>query len=302
MDLQQLRYFIEVCDAGSFSRAAVSLDLTQPTLSRQIGLLEAELGQRLLERTGRGVIPTDSGTLLIPHARAMLDMAQRARDELRDQQASPTGRIIVGLPPRVARLLTVSLVQAFCEQFPRAVLTIHEGLSTHLREWLIAGRLDIALLFDPPASLQISCKTLRQETLVLVASAQAAPLPEQIGFAELASYSMILPSVPNALRNLVDAALRPHAVNLKIIAEVGAMQTMIPLVAQGVACTILPEPAVAAFAPQGAVQTARIGPPAIHNTLVMATTLTRPANRLTRATAQLVERLVQEDGPGPVSA
>ena len=97
MDLLQLRYFIEVCDAGSFSRAAISLNLTQPTLSRQIGLLEAELGQRLLERTGRGVIPTDSGALLILHARAMLEMAQRARDELRDQQASPTGRVVVGL-------------------------------------------------------------------------------------------------------------------------------------------------------------------------------------------------------------
>ena len=293
-----MRYFIEVCDAGSFSRAAISLNLTQPTLSRQIGLLEAELGQRLLERTGRGVVPTDSGALLIPHARAMLEMAQRARDELRDQQASPTGRVVVGLPPRVARLLTVALVQSFCEQFPRAVLTVHEGLSTHLREWLIAGRLDIALLFDPPASPQISCKTLRREALVLVASAQASPLPARVGFAELAGYPMILPSVPNALRNLVDAALQPHRVSLKIIAEVGAMQTMIPLVAKGVACTILPEPAVAAFAPQGAVQTARLGPPVIHNTLAIATTLTRPANRLTRATSQLVERLILEDAYG----
>ena len=119
--------------------------------------------------------------------------------------------------------------------------------------------------------------------------------PERVGFAELAGYPMILPSVPNALRNLVDAALQPHRVSLKIIAEVGAMQTMIPLVAKGVACTILPAPAVAAFAPQGTVQTASIGPPAIHNTLVMATTLTRPANRLTRATSQLVERLILED-------
>lgn len=298
MNLLQLHYFIQVCDAGSFSRAAVALNLTQPTLSRQIGLLEVELGQRLVERTGRGVIPTDSGTLLLPHARAMLDMAQRARDELRDQQISPTGRVVIGLPPRAARVMTVPLVQTFRERFPRAVLTIHEGLSTHLREWLIAGRLDIALLFDPPASPQISCEILRREALVLVASALAPPLPKQVGLADLANYPMILPSVPNALRNLVDAALQAHRISLQIIAEVGAMQTMIPLVAQGVACTILPEEAVAAYVLDGSIQTARIGPPMIHNALTIATTLARPANRLTRASVELIKTLIQDSSAG----
>jgi LysR family nitrogen assimilation transcriptional regulator len=296
MDLQQLRYFIEVCDAGSFSQAAVRLNLTQPTLSRQVGLLEVDLGQRLLERTGRGVTPTEAGLALLPHGRAMLDMAQRVRDELHDLQASPTGRVVLGLPPRVARLLTVPLVQAFRANFPRAVLSIQEGLTIHLREWLMAGRLDIAVMFDPPASPQIICETLTREALLLVASATADPLPERVSLQALAQYPMILPSVPNAVRTLIDAVLRPHRIVLQIVAEVGAVQTMLPLVAQGVACTILPEGAVQAYVEEGSLQLARIGPPAIRNTVVLATALTRPANRLTRATSQLLKTLIVRDG------
>ena len=114
------------------------LNLAQPSLSRQIALLEADLGQRLLVRTGRGVAPTEAGDVLLVHARAMLDTAKRARDELRELHASPGGRVVVGMPPRVALGLSVPLVKRFRERFPRAVITLLEGLSLALREMLIA--------------------------------------------------------------------------------------------------------------------------------------------------------------------
>ncbi len=295
MDLQQLRYFIHVCDAGSFSRAAASLNLTQPTLSRQIGLLEEDLKQRLLERTGRGVVPTEAGLALIPQARGLLDMAQRIRDELHDLQASPTGRVLVGLPPRIARVLTVPLIQTFRQRFPRAVLSVQEGLSIHLREWLVAGRLDIALLFDPQPAPQLEYEPLRREALLLVASAKAPPLPERVALSALPGYPMILPAAPNALRVLLDAVLRPYRIPLQIVAEVGAVQTMLPLVAQGVACTILPEGSVSVYAGEGEVQSARIGPPAIRNALVLATMRARPTNRLTQATVQWLKALSRSE-------
>jgi len=291
MDLQQLRYFVQVCEAGSFSRAAAVLHLTQPTLSRQVGLLEADLGQRLLERTGRGVRLTDAGQTLLPHARGLLAAAQRARDEMRDLHASPIGRVTVGLPPRVALTLTAPLVQAFRERFPRAVITVQEGLSLHLREWLIAGRLDVALLFDPQASAQLSYETVLRESLLLVCATTQAPLAARVGLRALASYPLVLPSAPNAIRSLVDSALRPRGVALNVVAEVGAVQTVLPLVARGVACTILPESAVALRPADVALQWAAIGPPAIRNTLVLATARARPATRLVRETAALLRTL-----------
>jgi LysR family nitrogen assimilation transcriptional regulator len=291
MDLKSLETLVVVVDAGSFSAAAVVLNLTQPTLSRQVALLEAQLGQRLLVRTGRGVTPTEAGDALLVHARAMLDSAQRARAAMHDMRSSPAGRVLVGLPPRVAAGLSARLVQRFRERMPRAVISVSEGLSLHLREWLIAGRLDLALLFDPPPAPQLAYETLLHETLSLVAPQQAAALPRRVGLAALANYPMVLPSAPNAIRSLVDSVLLPRGIRLQVVAEVGAVQTVLALVAQGVGCSIVPDSALAQGGPGLALQRARIGPPAIRNTLVLAVPRARPATRLTRETAALLKSL-----------
>ncbi|URI07106.1 LysR family transcriptional regulator [Aquincola tertiaricarbonis] len=291
MDLKQLSYFVAVADAGSFSRAAVALNLAQPTLSRQIGLLETELGQRLLDRTGRGAMPTEAGDALLVHARQMLDSADRAREALRELAASPGGRITVGLPPRVAASLSAELVTRFRERFPRAVITVSEGLSQHLREWLIAGRLDLALLFDPPPSPLLSCEPLLREPLLLVAPAQGPRLPARLRFSALADWPLVLPAAPNAIRSLVDAVARPRRIGLQVVAEVGSVQTVVQLVRQGVGCTVLPESALPPPGHGPALQRAAIVAPAIRNNLVLAWPKARPATRLMRETAALLKAL-----------
>lgn len=288
MELQQLLYFVTVADAGSFSRGAVTLNLAQPSLSRQIALLEADLGQRLLVRTGRGVAPTEAGQALLVHARAMLDISRRARDELREMDESPGGRIVVGMPPRVALGLSTPLIQRFRDKFPRAAITVLEGLSVSLRESLIAGRLDMALLFDPAASPQLAFHPLMREKLLLAAP-PGSRLPARVGLAQLANYPMVLPSAPNAIRHLLDSVLKPRGIELQVLAEVGAVQTVLALVATGVGCTILPESALGASGNE--LQRAAIGPPSIWNRLVLATPMARPATRLTRGTAQLLKEL-----------
>lgn len=291
MDLRQLGYFVNVADAGSFSRAAVALNLAQPTLSRQIGLLESELGQRLLVRTGRGVSLTDAGELLLGHARAMLESARRAREELRELHANPAGRVTVGLPPRVAVGLSAALVERFRARFPRAVIAVTEGLSANLREWLIAGRLDLALMFDPPPTPLLQYRTLSREALVLVAPPAGRKLPAQVALASLADYPMVLPGAPNAIRGLVDAALKPRGIKLQVVAEVGAVQTVLSLVERGVGCTLLPASALSLAEAPERFRRAAVGPPAIRNSLVLAVPRARPATRLTRETAKLLAEL-----------
>jgi LysR family nitrogen assimilation transcriptional regulator len=194
---------------------------------------------------------------------------------------------VVGIPPRVALGLSVPLVQRFRERFPRAVITVLEGLSVSLREMLIAGRLDLALLFDPPASPLLRYEPLMRERLMLVAPA-GTRLPARVGLAALAGYPMVLPSAPNAVRSLVDAALKTRRIELDILAEVGAVQTVLALVTKGVGCTILPESGLMAGKE---LARARIGPPAIWSTLVLAVPLARPATGLTREAARLLREL-----------
>jgi LysR family nitrogen assimilation transcriptional regulator len=300
MDFKKLQYFVCVADSHSFSRAGATLKLAQPTLSRQIALFEEDLGHRLLVRTGRGVTLTEAGAALLAHARRMLDSAQRARDELHELNRSPPGRVSIGLPPRVALGLSARLVQRFRERFPRAVIAISEGQSPQLREALIGGQLDLAVLFDPPASPQLSYQPLLQEALVLVAPAKGLKLPSRVSLSALARYQMVLPGAPNAIRSLIDALLQPRQIELKVVAEVGAVQTVLSLVAQGIGCTILPEGALTLGSPGLALQCSRIGPPAVHINMVLATPRAGPNTRLVRETEDLLKSMdYRALGPKP---
>jgi DNA-binding transcriptional LysR family regulator len=136
MDLKQLQYFITVAELESFTRASEALGVAQPALSRQIRLLEVELRQNLLIRNGRGAIPTDAGKLLLGHARGIHHQLERAREELLHMRGGLTGRVALGLPPSLARALTVPLTRAFRVEMPDAQLTIREGLSTAMQEGL----------------------------------------------------------------------------------------------------------------------------------------------------------------------
>lgn len=132
MDLRQLEYFVRVAELGSFSRAALALDVAQPALSRQVRLLEVELRQNLLTRHGRGAMPTEAGQVLLEHARGILHQIEHARDELARLRGGLAGRVTLGLPPSVARALAVPLVQAFGRQLPEAQLSITEALSASM--------------------------------------------------------------------------------------------------------------------------------------------------------------------------
>jgi LysR family nitrogen assimilation transcriptional regulator len=290
MDLRQIEYFVNVAEAGSFSRAAAALNLAQPSLSRQVALLEKDLGQRLFVRTGRGVVATEAGEALLIHARAMLDTAARARSELRDMHASPSGRVVVGMPPRVAQTLSVPLIQRFRARFPRAVITVLEALSLSLRESLIAGRMDLALMFDPQPSPQLHYERLLRERLLLVAPS-GTRLPPRVSLAALAGYPMVLPSAPNAIRALLDSVLKPRGIDLQVLAEAGTVSTAVALVVRGAGCTVLPESALRANPAASSLPHAPIGPPAIRNTLVLATPRARPSTRLLRETAQMLREL-----------
>ncbi|MPS29716.1 LysR substrate-binding domain-containing protein [Pigmentiphaga sp.] len=289
MDINRLRYFVAVAETGGFSQAAATLHLAQSTLSGHVLALEEELGQRLLVRNGRGVEPTESGLAMLAHARAILEMTERARTDMRDRQLSPRGRVTVGLPPHVAHTLSADLVEGFRALYPDAVISVAEALSIRLREWLIGGRLDLALIFDPPTSPQLQVETLLREPLVVVGT---HPLPPRIRLADVAHLPLILPSGPNSLRELLEAEARPRNLTLRAVAEIDSVQTVLSIVARGVAYTVLPAGAVRSWNYPAQVHTSVIQAPAMRNRLVLAVPRARPASRMTRSVAALLRELV----------
>ncbi len=291
MDLTHLANFVRVVDAGGFTHAAAQLHLTQSTLSRQVGLLEADVGQRLLTRTGRGAVPTEAGVAFAAHARTLLALAERAREDLRNLATSPRGRVVIGLPPRVAHAFAAPLVRRFRDRFPQAVITVAEALSVNLREWLIGGRIDLALLFDPAPAPQLEYEVLLREPMLLVSPAGTSSLPARVPIARLASLPLVLPRAPNALPALVDGAAAARGVALDVVAEVDSVHTVLSLVRGGAGSTVLPASGLAAYGARGSLRVAAIGPPAIRNRLVLALPRARLATRLTRETAALAREL-----------
>ena len=288
MDLRELESFIAVATLGGMSRAAVHLQVAQPSVSRQIALLEKELGHRLFERDGRGVQLTEAGRVLAGHARQMLEQARRAREELQDLGTRVAGRCVIGMPPRLALMHAPSLVLAFRDRFPNAAITVLEGLSVSLRESLIAGHIDLALLFDPAPTPLLRYESLLRERLYLVAPA-GSRLPPTVNLTSLSGYPMILSSEPNAIRYLLERHLRPRGVTLDVRAEVGAAQTTLALVERGAGCTIVSFSSLQLGSP--ALVHAPLGPPAIWNRLVLATPSAKNATRVIRGAQSLLRQL-----------
>jgi len=233
MNLQQLQTFVQVAQCGSFSRAAVLLDTAQPALSRQVRALEVELGQTLLIRTGRGVALTDAGRRLLEHSYAILQRLAQACEDLEQQRGEPVGRIIVGLPPSLARRLCLPLIQSFSTQMPKAHLSVVEGFSTNIAEWLGTGRMDMGLVYTPEPHPHIEVQPLMPEQLCLIGPAHTLHGRSSVRFSELPDFALIMPQRGQVFRKLMEAQATLLQVKLNVIWEVSSVPAVLDLVRAG---------------------------------------------------------------------
>ncbi len=298
MDLKQLEYFVRVAELGSFTRAAIALDIAQPALSRQVRLLEVELRQNLLTRNGRGAVPTEAGQLLLAHARGILHQVARAKEELGQVRGALDGRVAIGLPTSLARALTVPLTRAFRKQMPEATISISEGLSVALQEDLVNGRLDIAVLYNAQPTGDIEIKPLIEEELFLV---QARPKPpgkaapsSPITLAALAALPLVIPSRPNAIRMRVESEFAAAALAPTIALEIDGVSAILDLVADGAGHAILSRNAVASSLRPSAFTLRPIGKPALRIQVSLATSARRPATLTQQTTLPLLHEIAAQ--------
>ena len=296
MDLKQLEYFVRVAELGSFTRAAVELDVAQPALSRQVRLLEVELRQTLLLRNGRGAVPTEAGTILLEHGRGILHQVQRAREDLGRLRGNQTNHKALGLPSSVARVLAVPLTRAFREAMPDAKLSISEALSAGLQEGLASGRLDIAVLYNAQASRELDVMPLVDEDLLLVRARPPGlhedPPPGVVPLEEVAQLPLVIPSRPNAIRMHVESALANIGARPNVALEIDGVAAILDLVLDGAGCAILSRNALLNSPRPSAYVAQQIGTPPLRIALSLATSLQRPATPVQKATLDLIRSIV----------
>ncbi len=302
MNLKQLEYFVRVAELGSFSKAALVLNIAQPALSRQVRLLETDLHVTLLTRTGRGVVLTEPGKRLFDHSVVILQLVARATEDIEAARDVPSGRIVIGLPPSMGRLLTLPLVESFRRTLPQARLVIVEGLSAHLTEWIATGRIDLALVLNPEPNPAIEVTPLLDEPLGLVGPAKpskaarsaSAGKNEQapIAFSELTAYRLILPERSHVLRRLLETHAAQVSMKLDVDIEVSSVQSILELVTAGYGHAVLSRTALRASGRPAAFAFRPLVKPAIDSKFFLAVSAHKPATPLGRVAFRMLQELM----------
>jgi LysR family nitrogen assimilation transcriptional regulator len=290
MDLKQLEYFLRVAELGSFTQASRALNVAQPALSRQVRMLEVGLRQTLLNRNGRGVTTTEAGKLLLEHCRGILHQVERAKEDLGRVRGALAGRVAVGIAPSPSKMMTVELTRAFRKRLPNATLSISEGLSMVMQEWLLAGRLDIALLYNPMPSPELDISPLTCEALYLIGPRGERPVTSPVMLSALASIPLIIPNRPHTIRMLLESRMSLIGCKPMISLEIDGVPAILDLVADGAGYAVLTRHAVLTSAHPTAYQVRPIVQPELLSRLCLATA----SGRITTLTQNAMLDLIRE--------
>lgn len=294
MDVRQLRYFSEIVEAGSFTRAAERIRVAQPALGLQIRKLEEELGVSLLRRHSRGIEPTEAGQVLLKHANAILKQIDQARQEVTDVSGPPRGTISLGITPTVSALLATPLVRACRDAYPDISLNVVEGLSEEVMRRLADNSLDMGFTYNPGAVAGIATEPLLVEDLYAVAPARPGIRGDAIPFADVCRRGLILPSRGFGLRGWVDAAAEEREIELDVAFEIDSVSTTRELVEGGLGWAILPFAAVEQAVEAGRLSAARIVRPRLSRTLHIGYASAHSDSNASRAVRGLIDAVIAE--------
>ncbi len=237
MDLRQLRYFVGIVQAGSLSRAADQLHVAQSAISHHLASLETELDRQLVTRGPKGILLTEAGTVLYRHAEAILRHVELAKLDAGNVLNEPSGRVSIGLPVAWTPLIGYELFARMRKAHPQILLYLTDGNSSLLRERLVNGRLDIAVLFTGQSERGLVVEPLLHEELFYVT---ADPDTAPIAVAEAARRPLLLPGPGSASQRAAQQVFSQHGLTVTPIGEIDTHITLLHAVSAGIGNSILP--------------------------------------------------------------
>lgn len=278
MNHRDLEYFLRVAEAGSFSQAAILLGKPQPALSKHVRDLENDLHTPLLYRNGRGVVLTEAGRRLSVRAKVILQQIAEARTEALSIATNGLASATLGMPPSVARIFAAPLAGRLYSAYPEIRLRLLDAFNGHLLEWLTAGRLDAAILYDCEATNRLNAEMLLSEEMHLISASghdrSSADMPAEA----LEHIPLVLPSRAHGLRTQVGSWAGRNGIKLQVRMECDAFSSMLELVLAGHGATFLPRAAVQQEIERGQLVATRIQGPCLRRRLVLALPPDRPGN------------------------
>jgi LysR family nitrogen assimilation transcriptional regulator len=296
MNLRQLQYFIEVSELESVTKAAERLHVAQPALSRHMRSLERDLGVRLFDRDGRGIVMTNAGLVFRDRVRLVLRELDRARLEVKALSRSPGGRIDFGMPLSVSQALTRVLVQRVHQELPGVALRVIDGWTGFIIEWLLRGRLDLGIIYDHTLKSDVlrTEPLAAEEHFLICAPHDRLAQRRSITLTEVAKLPLALPSREHGLRVAVEEFMHTIGKSPQIRFELESIVGLRQFAQQGGIYTILPRGEMEDDVVSGKVRTVRITNPTVYRTLFIAWSNERPITPQIKAVRSIARRETEE--------
>jgi LysR family nitrogen assimilation transcriptional regulator len=243
MNVRQLRYFLQIAELGSVTRAAEVLHIAQPALSRQMRSLEEDLDATLLHRSERGITLTEAGECLRASAVELLRHFDRVRSEVRDRSGDASGELTIALPPSMSELLAFPAIQRFRTSFPNVLLRVFEGSSGVLDAWSMVaqGRADLAVVASGEPLASLDAFPFIEEPMCLIGPpGSGLSMDKPLTLEDLVDRPMVAMSRPNVGRMIVESAMAERNFRLDVAMEVNTRQLVLKAVESGLGFTTLP--------------------------------------------------------------
>lgn len=240
--LRQLEYFLAAADTLHFTKAAERLSVTQPTLSHQIGQLEAQLGGPLFDRIGKKVRLTESGQLLKGFADRAIRELEAGRVALSELEGMVRGDLRIGVIQSFSRILLPSILGNFITRYPGIRLSIREMTGVEIEQGLANGALDLGIAFAPTVlgSAEVE-PVLKEELLLVVGPDSEFAARKWVRFAELDKKPFVLLGGEFTTRRLIDRYFAGGGATPNVVCETNSMEVMLGAVTESGVCALMPE-------------------------------------------------------------
>lgn len=285
MELRQLEYFVAVTEEGNFTRAAATVHVAQPGVSAQIRRLERELGQDLLDRSGRRVRLTEAGAAVLPYARTALAAVAGARQAVHELTGLLRGHVTIGTVTSISsdEVDLPRLLAGFHNDHPAVEVTLSVANSDDLVDALRSGRLDLAFIgLGATTPGGIGTHVLTSEPLVAVVSlSDQLAATTTITVNAFAERTLISLPRGTGLRSALDEACASAGFAPHIAFEAGDPRVLAQLAAQGLGVAVVPRSVAGACREQ--LHTLTITEPGLRGRIALAWRTSGPISPPARA-------------------
>ena len=248
MDLRQLEVFVKVSELRSFSKAAEALFLTQPTVSEHVRALEEELGLRLLDRLGRGAVPTKAGRLLLSYAQRILQLQRDARQALEQFQGRMSGELVVGASSIPGEYVLPTLIGRFKDKYPDISISLLIGDTRRALDWILDGQVEVAVVGAQIPNRGLEYRELMTDELVVVVSSDHPwRAKKTVTLDEVKAEPLIVRERGSGSRHALERALGEVGLDLgdfRVVGEMGSTQAIKQAVKVGVGVSLISKRAV----------------------------------------------------------